>query len=326
MCFNRTGEMFCYDSDMEWDVGLPWYRPTRMMHVPAGAEFGWRSGWSVWPDYYFDSLPGVAETGRGSPTGMVAYNHVMYPRRYQDALFMGDWAHGRIICLKVKPSKGGYSIEGETFVEGRPLNITDLVVGPDGWLYFCTGGRATDGGIYRVVWQGQIPPSLKEPGKGIDAALKQPQLQSAYARQNCAVIKQQLGDKWDEQLPEIAASQTASVEHRLRRLELLQLLGPFPKADLLCRLTGDTNAEIRAQAAFLLGLHGEQVHAPKLYKLLRDAEPVVQRTACEALVRAELAVPAQRFCRSSRRTPPKSLGRRRACSKRNRSKRGTEPC
>jgi glucose/arabinose dehydrogenase len=48
LAFNPEGELFTFDSDMEWDVGLPWYRPTRVNHLVAGAEFGWRSGWSTW--------------------------------------------------------------------------------------------------------------------------------------------------------------------------------------------------------------------------------------------------------------------------------------
>ena len=35
---------------------------------------------------------------------------------------------------------------------GEPLNVTDLDVGPDGWLYFATGGRGTSGGLYRVTY------------------------------------------------------------------------------------------------------------------------------------------------------------------------------
>ena len=42
--FNADGELFTFDSDMEWDVGLPWYRPVRVNHCPIGAEFGWRNG------------------------------------------------------------------------------------------------------------------------------------------------------------------------------------------------------------------------------------------------------------------------------------------
>ena len=30
LAFNRHGDLFTYDSDMEWDVNTPWYRPTRV--------------------------------------------------------------------------------------------------------------------------------------------------------------------------------------------------------------------------------------------------------------------------------------------------------
>jgi hypothetical protein len=36
--FNREGELLTHDSDMEWDVGMPWYRPTRVLHVVPGGE------------------------------------------------------------------------------------------------------------------------------------------------------------------------------------------------------------------------------------------------------------------------------------------------
>ncbi len=38
--FNAYGEMFTYDADMEWDVGAPWYKPTRINHIVPGGEYG----------------------------------------------------------------------------------------------------------------------------------------------------------------------------------------------------------------------------------------------------------------------------------------------
>ena len=38
--FNEDGEFFVYDADMEWDMGMPWYRPTRL--VLGDARFGIR--------------------------------------------------------------------------------------------------------------------------------------------------------------------------------------------------------------------------------------------------------------------------------------------
>ena len=66
---NSDGELFTYDADMEWDIGSPWYRPTRVNHCVSGADYGWRSGSGKWPNYYPDSLPTTIDIGPGSPTG-----------------------------------------------------------------------------------------------------------------------------------------------------------------------------------------------------------------------------------------------------------------
>jgi putative heme-binding domain-containing protein len=287
IAFNRQGDLFTYDSDMEWDVGLPWYRPTRINLLTSGAECGWRSGWAVWPDYFYDSVPSIADTGRGSPTGIAGYHHVMFPRRYHDALFVGDWAGGRILVVRMRPQGGGYSADVETFVSGRPLNVTDVVVGPDGALYFCTGGRDTSGGIYRVVWNGKVPPEVTERGRGLEMALRQPQLDSAWGRQQCALVQQQLGQEWDRQLPTVAENPRMPLEQRLRALDLMQLLGPFPDTSLLVKLAGDPNEAIRAKAAYLMGIHTSEATGTALVTLLTDADGRVRRTACEALARGE---------------------------------------
>ena len=75
LAFNQDGELFVHDSDHEADDGLPWHRPTRLLHVIQGGEYGWRSGWSKWPEYYHDGLPSIRRTGRGSPAGITTYNH-----------------------------------------------------------------------------------------------------------------------------------------------------------------------------------------------------------------------------------------------------------
>ncbi len=51
LAFNADGELITYDADMEWDMGLPWYRPTRVVHATSGSELGWRSGTGKWPAY-----------------------------------------------------------------------------------------------------------------------------------------------------------------------------------------------------------------------------------------------------------------------------------
>lgn len=144
------GEMFTFDSDMEWDEGMPWYRPVRVCHVPPGADYLWRTGAANTPNYYLDSLEPMVETGRGSPCGVAVYEHVKYPKNYQGAIFLADWSIGVIWAVHTTPSGAGFQGKAEKFCTGSPLNVTDLEVGPDGSLYFTLGGRGTAGGVYRI--------------------------------------------------------------------------------------------------------------------------------------------------------------------------------
>lgn len=153
--FNSEGEIFAFDSDMEWDWGLPWYRPTRIIHAVIGGEYGWRSGSGKWPDYYADSLPAAVNIGVGSPTGVKFGTKSNFPEKYQRALFAMDWSYGRIFAVHLEPRGASYEGEFETFVKGKPLNVTDLDFGKDGAMYFITGGRATQSGLYRVTYVGK---------------------------------------------------------------------------------------------------------------------------------------------------------------------------
>jgi len=154
--FNRHGELFTYDADMEWDMNTPWYRPTRVCLVTSGSEFGWRNGAGKWPPYYPDSLPAIFNVGPGSPTGMCFGYGAKFPAKYQDALFMCDWSYGKLYALHLTPEGSAYKGELEEFLNGSPLPLTDVVVNPkDGSLYFTIGGRKTQSGLYRVTYTGK---------------------------------------------------------------------------------------------------------------------------------------------------------------------------
>lgn len=170
IAFNADGELFTYDSDMEWDIGAPWYRPTRVNHAVAGAEFGWRSGSGKWPAYYPDSLPAVANVGPGSPTGVVFGTGAKFPAKYQKALFINDWSYGNLYAIHLKPEGASYTSEIERFCFGTPLPLTDIVIHPDGAMYFTIGGRKTQSGLYRVTYNG---PESTAPVDGHDEAGKE---------------------------------------------------------------------------------------------------------------------------------------------------------
>ncbi len=152
--FSLNGELFTFDSDMEGDEGLPWYRPVRVNHCPPGADFVWRTGSANTPAYYIDSLPAIYDVGRGSPVGLEFYEHTAFPPKYQGAYLMADWSLGIIYAAHLKPDGASYKLDLEKFCTGAPMNVTDIGVAPDGSVYFTMGGRHTQGGVYRIVYDG----------------------------------------------------------------------------------------------------------------------------------------------------------------------------
>ncbi|MES2597943.1 MAG: heme-binding protein, partial [Verrucomicrobiota bacterium] len=155
ICFDLGGELFTYDADMEWDIGSPWYRPTRVNHCVSGADYGWRSGSGKWPNHYPDSLPTTLDIGPGSPTGVASGKGAKFPAKYQRAIFINDWTYGTMWAVHLQPKGASYIAEKEEFVFGKPLPLTDVIIHPqDGAMYFAVGGRKTQSGVYRVTYAG----------------------------------------------------------------------------------------------------------------------------------------------------------------------------
>lgn len=157
--FNDAGDLFAYDSDMEWDFGMPWYRPTRICHVTSGSEYGWRTGNSKWSPDYPDNLPPVINIGQGSPTNFTNGQGSRFPAKYQKALFASDWSFGIIYAIHLTPKGASYTAKAEEFLSGAPLPLTDGMVGPDGAFYFLTGGRRLESDLYRVYYTKETEPA-----------------------------------------------------------------------------------------------------------------------------------------------------------------------
>ena len=206
--FNQDGELFTYDSDMEWDVGLPWYRPTRILHIIPGGEYGFREGNQKWPVSYPDSLPPVCDIGMGCPTGVKFGTNSKWPARYSSALFVMDWTFGRILAVHQSPKGTTYAAKNpiasythptgpeagedvEVFLSGKAMPVTDLEFGADGAMYFTVGGRGTQAALYRVSWVGKTEKMAE-----LEAALagsKQSTL-GAQARANSSLAEKSLAD------------------------------------------------------------------------------------------------------------------------------------
>lgn len=155
IAFNEQGDLFTFDADMEWDVGTPWYRPTRVNHAISGSEFGWRNGTGKWPAYFADSFGAVINIGPGSPTGICFGYSAQFPAKYQRALYIADWSYGVIYAVHLQPVGSTYTATAEPFISASPLPITDMVIHPeDGCMYFAVGGRRVQSALYRVRYTG----------------------------------------------------------------------------------------------------------------------------------------------------------------------------
>lgn len=288
--FNATGELFTFDSDMEWDLDLPWYRPVRTYHVPPGAEFGWRTGTGLWAPYYPDALPPMREVGRGSPTGVTFYQGTRFPAEYRDAFFEADWSRGRILVGRLSRDGATYREEASEFVLGTPLNVTDVAAGPDGALYFSKGGRKTEGGIYRVVYRDRNATGRAPASKAwLETALDQPDHRSAWGRAAIRRALEQAGrQEFRDGLTRVALDSSAQVRRRARAVELLHTADPSSAGlplSLLTTLAADAEADVRAAAVYYLGLSEQPAAREQLRAALGDSEPRVRRRALEALVR-----------------------------------------
>jgi len=179
--FNRDGEAFTYDADNEGDVGLSYYRPNRINHLVSGANYGWhqdRDQCRSMPVYAPDSWPSTLDLGRGSPTAVKFATNTGFPAPWRHALFVLDWAYGRIIAIELLPHGASYVGSATLFLQGRPLNVTDLEFGPDGAMWFITGGRKTASALYRVRYVNHASPDATPHGKQTTARM----VYSAQAR------------------------------------------------------------------------------------------------------------------------------------------------
>ncbi|MFM7072560.1 MAG: c-type cytochrome [Planctomycetota bacterium] len=162
---HASGDLFTFDADNEFDMGTPWYRPTRIVQLLEGGDTGYREAGGQWPPRFHDqpeNTPPVIDIGRSSPTSVMFGDSLAFPAPYRSALFALDWTYGRVIAVHLFPQGAGWRASTELFLQGRPLNVTDLAAGPDGAMYLITGGRKTQSALYRVA-------AIKPPAQPVQA-------------------------------------------------------------------------------------------------------------------------------------------------------------
>ena len=287
--YSLNGEAFTFDSDMEWDVNSPWYRENRTIHMIPGGDGGYRNGTGKFQDEYFDIIPALRHMRRGSPVGLETYLSYAYPSSFFDNLFEADWSRGRLLYTSLTPAGGTFRAREDLaeFVHGEPMPITDLEVGPDGNIYFTTGGNPGTGGLYKVTWTGAKP--AQPDMTGILAVVRQPQPLSTWGWAAIENVKTAMGaTAFGTELERLARNTTAAGMDRARAIYELQRHGLPPSADFLKALAADRDVNVRAAVVYVAGIHTTDGAKAVAAAALKDTDAMVQRRAAEAIVRQGL--------------------------------------
>ena len=163
LAFHHDGSLFTYDADMEWDIGTPWYRSPRVVEVVSGGDAGWRGGDGKWPDGIPDAVMPSVETDLSSPTGVSSGLDGRFPGRWRHAIYIADWAYGRILAYFPREEGAGWRGNAEPFAAAAAFNVADMVFGSDGALYGVTGGRGTQSTFFRIASDAGSRPEVAAP-------------------------------------------------------------------------------------------------------------------------------------------------------------------
>ncbi|MBI5692352.1 MAG: c-type cytochrome [Verrucomicrobia bacterium] len=256
IAFDQNGELFTYDSDMEWDQGSPWYVPTRINHAVPGGDFGWRSGAGRWPDYYADSLGTTLDIGPGSPTGVIFGTGAKFPAAYQLALFACDWTFGTLYAIHLTPEGASFRARKEEFLSGKPLPLTDVIIHPgDGAMYFTVGGRRTQSALYRVTYTGKEATAPAKPPPPTEAAQQRRALE-AFQVENAPASA--LDTAW----PHLGSPD------RFLRFAARLVLERQPAARWTERALAETRPQAAIEALIALARVGDKTVQPRLLTAL----------------------------------------------------------
>ena len=157
-------------------------------------------------------------------------------------------------------------------------------------MYFCTGGRGTTGGVFRVTYNGEIPAEVLTFNNQLVKLIRHPQPNSAWARQNIAELRREMGDTWDETILGIVNEIRNPPKFRVRGINMMVWYGPKPSKRLMKSLLQDDEELVRAAAVTLCGTQLKEPSRELLTAMLQDPSPYVRRRAAEGLLRFDRPV------------------------------------
>jgi quinoprotein glucose dehydrogenase len=305
LAFDQYGNLFTGDNNADHGD------KARLVYVVEGGDSGWRMGyqymdnpvalgpWNAekmwhtpWDGQAAYLVPPVAHVADG-PAGFTYYPGVGLPERYQGHFFLADFrgsaGSSGIRSFAVQPKGASFEmVDQHEFVWS--VLATDVDFGMDGALYLTDW---VDG--WNLPAKGRIY-KVSDPARVKDTVVKSVRtlMAEGFGQRSVAElakllehadmrVRQEaqfaLAEKGKEAIPTLAA--VARGNKQLARLQAiwgLAQVGHHDPAALapVLELTADPDAEVRAQAAKVLGDDRAAAAFDRLLALLKDAEPRVR--------------------------------------------------
>jgi putative membrane-bound dehydrogenase-like protein len=318
--FDKYGNLISVDNDGD-HAG----EHERLVYLVNRSDSGWRTNWQfgkyeepknngykVWMDeeYYqprFENqaahiLPPVAPYHSG-PAGMAYNPGTALSDQYDDYFFVAEFtgspARSAIHGFTLKPDGAGFELaENKPVVQG--ILATGLDIGPDGGLYIADWIEGWDpkskGRIWRVDAPAEAESQIRQETKRLLAEDFGPhdnnELSQLLRHEDMRVrMKAQfeLANRGADQVLLDAVNQT---DHQLARLHGMWGIGQMAREDIeqikpITDFLQDSDPEVRAQAAKILGDVRYEPAAEDIIPLLEDKSLRVRFFAAEALGRIQ---------------------------------------
>lgn len=316
--FDELGNLISVDNDGDYEA-----ETERLVYLTEGSDSGWRSNWqygkstdaasnryNVWMDEgmfkpRFEGqaahiVPPIAAYHAG-PSGIV-YNpgtafSDAWRGRFFVSSFTGSPATTKVYALQLKPDGATFALDRETVVL-QGILTPGMRFGPDGALYLTDWISGWDSKGKGRIWKLDVPGAAANVArtevKGVlaaDLAAQPGAVLAGWLRHSDSRVRLKA------QFELVRRADAATLEAVLRapgdqlgRLHALWGLGQLARRNpsqlaLLRSWLGDSDPELRAQAAKVIGDARDATAGAALVPLLTDAAPRARFFAAQALGR-----------------------------------------
>ena len=308
LAFDQHGNLFTGENNADGGDKARW------LYVVEGGDYGWHYGWQHQPKlgaWNAEALwelpptntaayiiPPIAHIGHG-PAGLAFYPGTGLPNQYRDHFFMCDFPGG-VQSFVVEPKGAGFGV-GDLRQFLWELYPVDVDFGPDGGVYvldWVQGWEKTGKGrLFRIVEE----KSAKDPlvaetrqllAEGMEKRSTE-ELGDLLAYVDMRVRMAAQFELADRAATNILAEAAQSGTTELARLHGIWGLGQIGRTNaqvytMILPFFEDTNAEVRAQAAKVVGEGRFPLAFPNLARAARDANARVRYFALLGLGRLEI--------------------------------------